>query len=66
MYEKSQGAIEETMNVLRQLEIEHQVYSNDHNSAPNVKLEGYDDPLVVRLNEKKHAKGLEMDGPQIP
>ncbi|KAG1445908.1 hypothetical protein G6F46_011972 [Rhizopus delemar] len=64
MYEKSQGAIEETMNVLRQLKIEHQVYSNDHNSAPNVTLEGYVDPLVVRLNEKKHAKGLEMDGLQ--
>lgn len=66
MYEKSQGAVEETMKVLRQLEIEHQVYSNDHNSAPYVPLEGSVDPLVVRLNEKKHAKGLEMDGPQSP
>ncbi|KAG1139985.1 hypothetical protein G6F37_009363 [Rhizopus arrhizus] len=61
-----QGAIEEIMNVLRQLEIEHRVYSNDHNSTPDLTLEGYVDPLVVRLNEKKRAKGLEMDGPQSP
>ncbi|KAG1139987.1 hypothetical protein G6F37_009365 [Rhizopus arrhizus] len=66
MHEKLQGAIEEIMNVLRQLEIEHRVYSNDHNSTPDLTLEGYVDPLVVRLNEKKRAKGLEMDGPQSP
>ncbi|KAG0786444.1 hypothetical protein G6F57_008655 [Rhizopus arrhizus] len=64
IHEKLQDAIEEIMNVLRQLEIEHQAYSNDHNSTPDLTPEDYIDPLVVRLNEKKRAKGLEMDGPQ--
>ncbi|PHZ14755.1 uncharacterized protein RHIMIDRAFT_311975 [Rhizopus microsporus ATCC 52813] len=55
--------LEETINILAQLKIEHQA---NYDSMPAVTLEDHVDCLIVRLNEKKHAKDLNRDGPQSP
>ncbi|KAG1181988.1 hypothetical protein G6F36_009507 [Rhizopus arrhizus] len=59
-------ALEETINVLNQLKVEHQAYASGHDSEPDVALKDYIDCVIVRLNERKHAKCLNMDGPQSP
>lgn len=66
IHEQSQDALEETINVLNQLKVEHQAYASGHDSEPDVALKDYIDCVIVRLNERKHAKCLNMDGPQSP
>ncbi|KAG1056248.1 hypothetical protein G6F43_001844 [Rhizopus delemar] len=58
--------LEETINVLNQLKVEHQAYASGHDSEPDVTLEDHVNCLIVRLNEKKHTKDLNRDGPQSP
>lgn len=66
IHEQSQVVLEETINILKQLKVEHQAYASGHDSELDVTLEDHVNCLIVRLNEKKHTKDLNRDGPQSP